>query len=200
MTHIKNIPHLLAHGITGKKSSCANPGYVPIGDESLITTRAAYSFSVNGAVQGVLGDFIPFYFWYKMPMLYVIQNGYNAVRRTSPENIVYLVCDIDEIVKAGYTFYFCDGHATDSFTSFYDNSQISSLTNILDLKAIKAEYWGGEDNLDLKRRKQAEFLVRDDIAPVYIKWFICYNDLANQMLISMGVNAQSIKIIPTAYY
>ena len=39
MTHIKNIPHILEHGITHRHSPNANPDYLPIGDQSLIKTR-----------------------------------------------------------------------------------------------------------------------------------------------------------------
>jgi hypothetical protein len=77
MTHILNIPHILKYGITHKASSYANTHYVPIGDTSLINTRSSKQVQVtNGNIlaEGVvitLGDFIPFYFGVRMPMLYV---------------------------------------------------------------------------------------------------------------------------------
>jgi len=132
--------------------------------------------------------------------LYVIQHGFNSVKRTSAQDIIYLVCDTNDIVQAGYTFYFSDGHATDFFTSFYNSSQVSMLQQILKWEAIKEKYWNGDVNLDLKRQKQAELLVLDDIAPVYIKCFICYNDVASKGLVSMGVDEKNVKICPGAYY
>ena len=80
MVHIGNLPHILQHGITHKNSENANHNFMTIGDESLIGTRATKTVSVDngdfikfGIHQIVLGDFIPFYFGIKMPMLYVIQ-------------------------------------------------------------------------------------------------------------------------------
>jgi hypothetical protein len=125
MTHILNIPHIVVHGITHRTSSHANSHYVPIGDVSLISTRSSKEVQVsNGNVLTVgeiitLGDFIPFYFGVRMPMLYVVQNGGNfVVQATLPENIVYLTCLLSDIARSGYSYYFSDGHAMDLLTSF----------------------------------------------------------------------------------
>jgi hypothetical protein len=40
ITHIGNLPYILVHGITGKRSVNANPVFISIGDSSLISTRA----------------------------------------------------------------------------------------------------------------------------------------------------------------
>jgi hypothetical protein len=207
MTHILNIPHILVHGITHKSSPHANPYYVPIGDVSLISTRSSRQVQItNGSVFTTgtiitLGDFIPFYFGIRMPMLYVIQNGGNFVEKaTSPKEIVYLSCKISDIISSGVLFYFSDGHATDSLTSFYDQSQISNLFGVIDWSAIKDRYWGGQDNLEVKRKKQAEFLVGSDVAPKYLANFGCYDDAVKGRLLSFGVAEGNIKVVPNAYY
>lgn len=61
-------------------------------------------------------------------------------------------------------------------------------------------YWGGEENLILKRKKQAEFLVSEDIPPSMLVGFGCYDTTAKETLIGMGIEDQKIKIIPKAYY
>ena len=73
MTHIDNVPHILLNGITHK----ANPNFTPIGDSSLIENRSI--FVLNNDKN--LGDCIPFYFYVRMPMLYVIQKSYNGVKK-----------------------------------------------------------------------------------------------------------------------
>lgn len=82
MTHIMNIAHILKYGITHKNSRNAKGNYKDIGDVSLISTRADRTVIVDNGIAGnpdgesiVLGEFIPFYFGVKMPMLYVVQNG-----------------------------------------------------------------------------------------------------------------------------
>ncbi len=208
MTHIDNIPHILQYGITHKNSPNANPNFVSIGDVSLINTRDQKQVTVDngdflnlGAPLITLGDYIPFYFGVRMPMLYVIQNGGNFVMHpTAPDNIVYLACPILQIIKNQTIYYFSDGHGTDNYTTFYDHTKINDLTDIIDWNAVKAPYWSGQENLNVKRKKQAEFLALADINPGLVTGYGCYNDTAKQKLIGYGIKAEHIKIIPQAYY
>ncbi len=208
MTHIENVTHILQYGITHKNSFNSNPNFITIGDISLIDTRSTKEVSVdNGDFLNfnsptiILGDFIPFYFGIKMPMLYVMQNGGNFVERATPaKDIVYLVCSVNRIIQLNKVCYFSDGHATDNLTTFYDMSKINDLAILVDWNAIKAAYWGGQENLNIKRKKQAEFLVSDDLPPNYIIGFGCYNESAKEKLADMGIKEEKIKIIPNAYY
>ncbi len=209
ITHIENIPHILQYGITHKDSPNKNPDYKNIGDLSLINNRSKKYVSVEnggfGSENGLspirLGDFVPFYFGVKMPMLYVAQHGGNFVERaTSPINIIYLGCSVSKIISAKIDFYFTDGHATDMLTSFYDKTKINELVDIVDWDAIKSLYWGGSENLNIKRKKQAEFLVAADLSPDLIIGFGCYNEIAKDKLISLGVTEDKIKVITQAYF
>lgn len=208
MTHIENVSHILECGVTHKNSPNANPNFITIGDTSLINTRSTKVVTVdNGdflnfsAPTIILGDYIPFYFGIKMPMLYVMQNGGNFVRQaTPPKDIVYLVCLVNRLIISNNNFYFSDGHATDHLTTFYDSSKIEELPTLIDWTAVKTAYWGGQENLNIKRKKQAEFLVENDIPVKYIVGFGCYNEVAEKRLITMGIKKEIIKIIPNAYF
>ena len=207
ITHIENVSHILQYGITRKDSQHKNPDYINIGDISLIDTRCKKTVIIDNGVfnQGstsiTLGDYTPFYFGVKMPMLYVAQHGGNFVERaTSPVDIIYLVCSVSKIVSSDICFFFTDGHATDRLTSFYDATKINELINIVDWRAFKSSYWGGNENLDIKRKKQAEFLVSGDLPPDFIIGFGCYNEKVKSKLISFGIFENKIKIIPEAYY
>ena len=208
MTHIDNIEHILQYGITHRNSPNHNPDYIAIGDISLINTRDTKQVTVdNGDFLNMdsdtitLGDFIPFYFGIKMPMLYVIQNGGNFVTKSTPASkIVYMVCSIKKIINHHEDYFFSDGHATDNLTSFYDKTKINELPDIIDWNAIRASYWGGQDNLNVKRKKQAEFLVSGDVASKHIIGFGCYNINAKNKLVDLGINEDKIKVIPNAYY
>jgi hypothetical protein len=111
-----------------------------------------------------------------------------------------LVCPVSKIIFNGRKCYFTDGHATDMLTTFFDNDKIEELSEIIDWDAVRAQYWSGIENLNKKRKKQAEFLVSGDIPPDHITGFGCYNEGAKSKLISMGINENKIKIIPQAYY
>jgi hypothetical protein len=208
ITHVRNVPHILKYGITHKNSDNANPCYLNIGDQSLIDTRSHRSLQINNGdllnsntASINLGDFIPFYFGVRMPMLYVIQNGGNFVANpTSAEDIVYLVCSLDSIIESGNIFYFSDGHATDNFSTFYDKTKMDELRTIIDWDAVKAQFWSGQENLNVKRKKQAECLIAGDVLPHNLIGFGCFNQKAKDILVNIGVSNDKIKIIPAAYY
>ena len=153
MIHIDNIPHILQNGITHVNSINSNPNYTPIGDNSIITKRNEFVLE-NGKR---IGDYIPFYFWYRMPMLYVIQNGFNQVPLTEAKDIVYIVCSVQSIIENNLNFVFTDGHAVENFTKQYTSTDINNVLNIVDFTAVKAKYWKEEYDLDLKRRKERSF-------------------------------------------
>lgn len=119
-----------------------------------------------------------------MPMLFVVQQGGNFVANANhPEKIVYIACSLQSILDLGLNFYFSDGHATDKLTTFFNSKQINDLTNIIDWKAVKTAYWGGHDNLNIKRKKQAEFLVHEDVPNDCIVGYGSFNEAAKKQLI-----------------
>lgn len=208
MVHIENIHHILQHGITHKHSVNANPNFITIGDVSLIDTRSNRIVDVdNGELFALnsqkitLGDYIPFYFGVRMPMLYVMQHGGNFVEKATPaENIVYIACSLDKIIQSDVNYFFSDGHGTDGYTTFYDKSKIQDLPKIVDWEAVNSSYWGGNENLNVKRKKQAEFLVADDLPSEFIVRFGCYNETAKKKLQTYGIQEDIIKVIPNKYY
>ena len=207
MTHIQNIPHILKYGITHKNSPNANPNYVDIGDISLMSTRSAKKVYIDNGVfhqrtkSIILGDFIPFYLGVRMPMLYVVQQGGNFVKKaTSPTDIIYLACPILKVIEQQEYYYYSNGHATESLTSFFDMSKISEISTNVNWQAVTAKYWGGNENLTLKWQKQAEFLAQRDVSSDCITNFGCYNEISKNNLIKLGIDVNKIKIIPNAYY
>lgn len=202
ITHIENIPHILKYGIVRKDSQNRNPQYVPIGDKSLIDFRHTKQVSVDKDGVITLGDFIPFYFGVRMPMLYVIQHGGNCVEQAwNPDLIVYIAISLQKIIDLNYNFYFSDGHATDSMTTVYHANEISQLPSIIDWDAVIAKQWSGDQiDRDLKRRKQAECLIRDDISPDVIIGYVCYSQSSKDRLIAMGIDENQIKVSPQSYY
>jgi len=196
ITHIENVPHILHYGITHLSSPNANPDFVPIGDSSLIATRNEFVLN-NG---NRLGDYIPFYFGKLTPMLYVVQKGFNAVNRITPDNIVYFVSSIQKIIDLKLDFVFTDGHAVDGFSTQYNKDDIDRIDEVIDWNAVNVKYWKSESDLDLKRRKEAEFLVLGDIAADALLWFIVYNQHAKDRLIGFGLNEKQVQIEPKAYF
>ena len=196
MTHMENIPHVLTYGVTHSTSKHSNPNFVSIGDRSLISTRSQYILE-NGRQ---LGEYIPFYFGSRTPMLYVIQHGFNQVNPTQVEKIVYCVSSVQKMIDLKLEYVFTDGHAVDSFSSLYFPKDITNVEQLLDWDAVKAKYWKDENDLDRKRRKEAEFLVLGDIPASGILGYIVYNENAKNQLIALGIDEAMIKISPNYYF
>ena len=122
------------------------------------------------------------------------------VTPTPAENIVYCITSVQKIIEQKLDFVFTDGHAVDSFTTQYKPVDIMNLDNIIDRTAVMAKYWQDENDLDLKRRKEAEFLVYRDIAIEGILGFVVYNQKAQERMIGFGTNANKVKIESTFYF
>lgn len=194
ITHIDNIPHIRDCGIVRSDSPRRSPNFVSIGDRSIIDFRS------KSDVKGYrIGNFIPFYFGPRSPMLYVIQHGYNGVARVCPENIVYCVVRIADLIAGDIDCVFTDGHAVSKLTKFYPKERLSDLNNIVRYDDVYSSVWSSEYDIDLKRRKEAEILLTNDLPPKFICGFVVYNETARLKLIKAGINPEMI-IVNSNYY
>lgn len=201
IVHIDNVEYLLSHGMYIRNHPHADPDYINIGDTGLIAQRNNYSVGVNPP-NGVLGDYIPFYFGPLSPMLYNIETGYRGVVKRPQSDIVYMVCRLDVIVEDCAEWCFTDGHAKNALTTFYND-----LANLgaVDWNLVSAKYWSNtEDDLDRMRRKQAEFLVKDHVPVNCIGGIIVYEELQKAILEAiitrLGLNIQVLVNPRNQYY
>lgn len=204
MTHVENIPHILEFGITHKDSLNANANYKSIGDISVIDNRAFKKRNVTNGFDDVIetitiGDYIPFYFGFRTPMLYVIQKGGNSVpKRTAPEDIIYCVSSVQKIIEIDNEFYFTDGHANNYLSIFYNKNKILEVNDLVDFEAAFENDWTKER--DLKRRKEAEFLVKDDVPNNCILGYICYTETVRAKLLALGINEKHVVVRKNYYF
>ncbi len=196
MTHIANVPHILVHGITHRTSANANPNFTPIGDPTLISARDGFELD-NGRS---LGEYIPFYFGPRMPMLYVIQKGFNGVPVTHAQDIVYCVTSVQKVIDNNQEFVYTNGHAVDSFSSQFGQQDVADIDSQVDFQAVKVRDWKSPTDLDLKRRMQAEFLLLGDLPFPSVLGFVVRNETAKTQLMGFGVAEHQIRIRTNAYF
>lgn len=196
MTHISNVAHILKNGITHWNSPNANPNYQAIGDVSLISRRA--NFRLNNGRK--ISEYIPFYFGPRMPMQYVIQHGFNEVPKTNGHDIVFCVLKLQSILDLGLEFVFTNGHAVSQLTECYTAEKISELPHLIDFEAVNAKYWVKAEDQDLKRRKEAEFLVIGDIPNTVLIHFGVNDSYAKEKLVEMGVEENKVSLRPNWYF
>lgn len=196
IVHIDNIPHILSNGFVHKKSHKADENYVAIGDDSVILTRNDRVIYNDKSI----GDFIPFYFGPRSPMLYVIQHGFNGVKQYNAEYIVYCVLKLENILLHNLKCCFTDGHAISNLTTVYDGRCLNKIDELINYKDVYASNWKDENDRDLKRRKEAEILFEDEISAEVISGFIVYNDNAKKKLLDWGVDETRIIVKPNYYF
>jgi len=129
---------------------------------------------VHIAPGGVVADYVPFYFAPRSPMLYAIHRGNVEHFSEGQEKIVYLVSNATDVASK-CNFCFTDGHATMVFTKFFHD--INQLENVVDWEIMKEKFWNDTDeDSDRKRRRQAEFLVKDFFPLELIQYVGVFNN------------------------
>jgi hypothetical protein len=160
IVHIDNVEYLLTHGMFTKNHAQADPNYINIGDSGLIAQRNTYPVVINPP-NGVLGEYVPFYFGPLSPMLLNIKTGHRGITERPQGDIVYIVCRVNTLVEQCDEWCFTDGHAKDRLTEFYND--LNDLSEVY-WDTVSLRYWHPiEDFLDRQVRKQAEFLVKHHV-------------------------------------
>lgn len=209
ITHLSNLPGILSEGKlwcdveNAVRSSCRQSiGHQNIKERRL---RKAVETTKGSPVSrgGYVGDYVPFYFTVRSPMLFTLSRG-NVENFTGNQGeIIYLVSSTKEVLAAGLNWCFTSGHAIEGMSEFFDD--LSHLDRI-DWDIIKGKVWHNTlDQPDRKRKKQAEFLVHH-----FFPWQ-CVIGLATisepmaervrEVLVETGVSHQpQVKALPQWYY
>jgi ssDNA thymidine ADP-ribosyltransferase, DarT len=165
ITHITNLPGivqedgLLCDGEAARRQLCAQAIAYDTIKERRKRRRVEKLNGQPVAVGGVLADYVPFYFSNRSPMLYAIHKGTVPAYQGGQREVVYLVAYAENVAATLPSWCFTDGHAVEAVTEFY--SDLGDLQRV-DWDAVQTWRWGGRwllANPDVKRRKQAEFLV-----------------------------------------
>jgi len=157
ITSIENLGMILEAGELRAKRALdqEDMGYASIAHRSIQDRRA--QTRVPCGPGGVLYDYVPFYFGPRSPMLFTIAHGNVEGFNGGQGSIANLVSTVQAVQAAGLGFVFTDGHGIMAFTDFYDD--LARLDEV-DWPLMSARYWADtDDDLDRKRRRQAELLV-----------------------------------------
>jgi hypothetical protein len=159
ITHLSNLPGILAEGGLWCDAESERRGLAAQSvAHAHIKQRRKVKVVTCGA-GGVLADYVPFYFAPRSPMLYSIHNGYVQGYDGGQQQVLHLVSSVEAIRDAGLDFVFTDGHAVVALTKFF--AAVEDLDKV-DWTVMPLVYWNDtQADPDRKRRRQAEFLVRE---------------------------------------
>lgn len=172
VTHRRNLPWLLDHGLHCLSSDTQDDGFITIGSHDLIQGRTTHQ--VPMAPGGVLADYIPFYFTPYSPMLLNIVTGRNVQAR-SKSDIVILVSSLPKVEDAGVQFLFSDRHAYLIHAAFSDN--IADLATMVRWDLLQArDFKKDPEDPEKSELYQAEALIHRHLPVDALKGMVTYNE------------------------
>lgn len=200
ITHKDNLDFILKSGkLTCPSHAGSDPNYIGIGDSTLIRSRSSKHIDIRP--YGNFTDYVAFYFGVRSPMLYEIQKGYNGVTKRNPQEIIYLVTTFENITKKECQYLFSDGHGYHLMSQFFNDED--SLEEV-DWDTVNLVRWNDTENdPDRKRRKQAEFLVFNELEFTALVAIAVYNEtVKNEILAKFAEYDVTCKVIvkPNWYY
>lgn len=188
ITHIANLPWLLANGLHCASSIVADPDFVAIGNPELIGKRTHRAVPIPPG--GVLADYVPFYFTPKSPMLYNISTGYNGITRRPNDDIVILVSSWQSMCDYGVAMLFTDRHAYVATAAW--GSKREDLADRIDWDILRRHDFARDDSyLDKMERYQAEALAHRYVPPGALLGVACASERAKPIVEAAVAAAES---------
>lgn len=158
ITHIDNLPAIIGDGCLWSDYQVlqrTNQRTV-IGFDT-IKRRRLEELPVSCHPTTFVGQYVPFYFCPRSPMLYVIHKRNSELTfQEGQDRIVHLVAKVGGAINSveEQPWAFSDGNAGARYARFCNN--LAEIDNYVDWNAVGATYWSDPT---VKERKQAEFLV-----------------------------------------
>lgn len=142
-----------------------------------------------------VGEFVPFYFCPRSPMLYTLNRGNTGRPAGCQRTVVHLVSTVEAGISLRKQWAVSDGNAGAFHTSFEASAD---AIDTLDWAAIRAADWQGRTH-----QKMAEFLVADTFPWTSIDSIGCHNaTVAGQVsaLLHNQPHRPVVSVQPSWYY
>ena len=172
ISHLRNLERILAEGGLHCDRAAQALKSVNIGHLHIKERRLKRQVPVGPG--GTVGDYVPFYFAPRSPMLYAISRGAVDGYAEGQRPVIYLCSTVEAVDNAGLNWVFTEGHADMGYTDFFDD--LKDLKKV-DWDLMKQKYWHDtDDDPDRKRRRQAEFLVHEFVPWDLVSYIGVYDD------------------------
>lgn len=196
ITSVDNLSAILVSGglLSDAALATANGSHSVIG-YAHIKQRRLTQYTVDCCGGRFVGEFVPFYFCPRSPMLYTINRGNTGKPAGCQTEILHLVTTLAKARSLGRDWAIADGNAGAGHTTF--SSDIDSLKT-LNWSAIRATQWQS-----LTHQKSAEFLVADFFDWSAIVSIGCHNAATKQKVERLLANQShrpQVTVQPNWYY
>jgi len=156
ITDVSNLQHILEAGCLHSDSNLEMAGVQPtVIGHSNIKLRRLQEITVPCCGNRFVGEFVPFYFCPRSPMLFTINRGNTGREPGCQRNILHLVSSVEIALGLEQDWAFSNGNAGAYLTDFFSDT---ADFDQLDWDIIRSNNWAGEVR---RGKKAAEFLVAD---------------------------------------
>ena len=196
ITDVENLSRILASGGLFSDVAMVAAEHTVIGYNH-IKERRMKEIRIPCCAHRFVGEFVPFYYFPRSPMLYTLNRGKAGRPAGCQTSVVHLVSTVGFAIDLERQWAISDGNAGAFHTSFY--SDLAALET-LDWAAIRATDWRGRTH-----EKSAEVLVADFFPWPGFHTIGCRNrEIANQVENLLHGQPQahrpSVAIEPQWYY
>lgn len=195
ITHIDNLPGILASGWLFSDSACRAGAATPTNIGYSHIKQRRLTRPVPCSAHGFLGDYVPFNFCSRSVMLYKVSKGH-ANYAGGQTNVVHLRSTAKTAISLGRPWAFTDRHAEVAHALYFDD--LSRLGEV-DWSVMPLTYWASPPEVSEKR--QAEFLVHHIFPWRGVLEIGCMNQgIANQVAAVLGGTGPPVNVRPDWYY
>jgi hypothetical protein len=194
ITDVENLPGILAGG--GLRSDVAMAQHKPaVIGYGHIKQRRMTEIRVDCCGGRFVGEFVPFYFCPRSPMLFTVNLGKTGRAAGCQSSIIHLVSTLATGISQNRPWAISDGNAGAFHATF--SADLASLAG-LDWAAIRATQWQSRTH-----QKSAEFLLADFFDWSGFHAVGCQNETTAQQVQNMlmqTAHRPTVKIEPHWYY
>lgn len=196
ITDVTNLPDILGTGYIMSDARMVAMQAVPtvIGMPH-IKARRLTELTISCCSDRYVGEFVPFYYCPRSPMLYTVNTGKTGRPAGCQTSIIHLVSTVAIGTALERPWAISDGNAGARITSF--SNDINALGD-LEWNAINTRQWQG-----LTHKKQSEFLVADYFPWTAITQIGCHSKNTAAQIVAIIANQShkpAVIVQPDWYY
>lgn len=158
-THVDHISLIIKHGLlSDSKAQSTGLLLTEVGHRGIKGRRRSREVPVPPG--GAVGDYAPFYFAPRSPMMYVIHRGGVPTYDGGCDDLVYLVTTVERLAELGLPLVFTDRNAALKVAAFAEG--LARLDELVDWRLMEEPRWSNTpEEPDRKERRMAECLAHD---------------------------------------
>lgn len=195
-THVNHLASIIRFGILADRAAQ---------DERLLTSEVG-NLEIKGHRRrrevplepgGRVGDYVPFYFAPRSPMMYVIHKGNVPTYQEGTSKLIYLVSSLERLRELDHDVLISDRNAVLRYAEFRRFEPLDKLDDgHIDWELMRARDWANTpDDPDRRERRMAEALVHGRVRwEAVTKIVVRSNDIADEVELGLTEAEASLPV------